>query len=261
MESFFIKYPQIIGKKTINIAEFVGEKIIAFFNFLLVFFSIPIYPRRLLSELITIGLTSVPIIALTAIFSGSVLALQSYIGFSQFNASDSIPLIVVLSITRELGPVLTGLMLSGRIASNIASEISTMKITDQLDAMKIIGIEKNQYLLRPKIIAMLISTPFLILIADTLGIFGGYLVSIYKLGFNEALYIKSTLQCLKIDDIVYGMIKSFSFGLLIILIGYLSGLCSQKNSSGAGIATRNAVVYSSVCILVANYVLTFILMD
>ena len=196
---------------------------------------------------------------MTAIFSGSVLALQSYVGFSQYNASESIPLIVVLSITRELGPVLTGLMLSGRVASNIASEIGAMRITDQLDAIKIIGIEKIQYLLRPKLVAMIIFMPILTIVSDVLGMVGGYLVSIYKLGFNDGLYIKATFDYLKMSDVYYGIIKSFYFGIIIICIGYISGLLAQQNSHGTGIATRNAVVYSTICILIANYILTYIL--
>lgn len=259
--SAILKFPQFIGKKTIDFNQFIGRTTINLLYFLITIFSKPFYFRRLLEELINIGITSTPIVAMTALFSGSVLALQSYVGFSQYNASESIPLVVVLSITRELGPVLTGLMLSGRIASNIASEIGAMRITDQLDAIKIIGIEKINYLLRPKLLAMILFMPILTLVSDTLGIFGGYLVSIYKLGFNEALYIKATFEYLKMSDIHYGIIKSFYFGLIIVLIGYTSGLYSQKNSHGTGIATRNAVVYSTICILIANYILTYILFE
>lgn len=260
-ENILIKFPALVGRKTLNFFQFMGERAISFFYLIITIFSKPIYFQRLWEEIINIGVTSVPIVAMTAIFSGSVLALQSYVGFSQYNAADSIPLVVVLSITRELGPVLTGLMLSGRIASNIASEIGAMRITDQLDAIKIIGIEKTQYLLRPKLIAMILFMPILTIISDTLGIFGGYLVSIYKLKFNEAAYIKSTLDYLKMSDIWYGIIKSFYFGIIIICVGYLSGLYAQKNSHGTGIATRNAVVYSTVLILIANYLLTYILFD
>jgi phospholipid/cholesterol/gamma-HCH transport system permease protein len=256
-----LKFPQFLGKKTIDFNQLIGRNFINLLSFLTTIFSKPFYFKRLLEELINIGITSTPIVAMTALFSGSVLALQSYVGFSQYNASESIPLVVVLSTTRELGPVLTGLMLSGRIASNIASEIGAMRITDQLDAIKIIGIEKNQYLLRPKLFAMILFMPILTIISDVLGIFGGYLVSIYKLGFNKALYIKATFDYLKMSDIYYGIIKSFYFGIIIILIGYLSGLYAQKNSHGTGIATRNAVVYSTVCILIANYVLTYLLFE
>ncbi len=254
-----LKFPQLLGRKTIGFHQFIGKNFINFLNFLVILLSKPFYFKRLWEELINIGITSTPIVAMTAIFSGSVLALQSYVGFSQYNASESIPLIVVLSITRELGPVLTGLMLSGRIASNIASEIGAMRITDQLDAIKIIGIEKIQYLLRPKLIAMIIFMPILTLISDVLGMLGGYIVSIYKLGFNDALYIKATFDYLKMSDIYYGIIKSFYFGMIIVCIGYVSGLSAQQNSHGTGIATRNAVVYSTICILITNYILTYIL--
>ena len=254
-----LNIPQFIGKKTLDLPRFMGRNTINFLSFFIMIFSKPFFFKRFIEELINIGITSAPIVAMTAIFSGSVLALQSYVGFSQYNASESIPLIVVLSITRELGPVLTGFILSGRIASNIASEIGAMRITDQLDAIKIIGIEKNQYLLRPKLIAMIISMPILTLVSNVLGIFGGYLISIYKLGFNEALYIKATFDFLKMSDIYYGIVKSFYFGVIIVIIGYISGLYAKKNSHGTGIATRNAVVYSTICILIANYALTYLL--
>jgi phospholipid/cholesterol/gamma-HCH transport system permease protein len=226
------------------------------------FFSLffkPFYFRRLWVELLNIGVASVPIVGMTALFSGSVLALQSYVGFSRVDASSSIPLVVVLSITRELGPVLTGLMLSGRIASNIASEVGSMKITDQIDAMYIMGIDKNQYLLRPRLISMVIFMPILAIIADILGIFGGYLVSIYKLGYSSVSYQKMTFDFLKFEDVVSGLIKASCFGVIIVLTGYVCGLYAMKNTYGVGIATRNAVVCSTILILVANYFLTYFL--
>ncbi len=260
----------MILEHILNFLQYNGRSLInfycnLFFRMKVIFISLmnlfckPFYFKRLWSEFVNIGVASIPIVAMTAVFSGSVLALQSYVGFSRVDASSSIPLVVVLSITRELGPVLTGLMLSGRIASNIASEVGSMKITDQIDAMYVMGIDKNQYLLRPRLISMIIFMPILALIADVLGIFGGYLVSVFKLNYSSVGYQKMTFDFLKFEDVMSGLIKASFFGLIIVLTGYICGLNSMKNTYGVGIATRNAVVCSTIFILVANYFLTYLL--
>ena len=253
-----------------NVLRYVGKSVVNFYidlfckikslmsNIALLFYP-PYYSRRLCMEMLNIGLTSIPMVGMTALFTGTVLALQSFIGFSRFSASSSIPMVVVLSITRELGPVLTGLMLSGRIASNIASEIGSMKITDQLDALQIIGVERSQYLLRPKLTAMIISMPLLTLISDILGIFGGYLISVLKLDYSNHLYQKMTFDFLNFGDVISGIVKASFFGIIIVFTGYISGLLAQKNTIGVGVATRNAVVCSTVLILVVNYCLTYFL--
>jgi phospholipid/cholesterol/gamma-HCH transport system permease protein len=255
----FFYFLEFTGRSIINFYSNLFSNTKLFFQGLLFFFTSPFYSKRFGDEIINIGLSSIPIVSMTALFSGSVLALQSYVGFSRMDATNSIPIVVALSMIRELGPVLTGLMLSGRIASNIASEIGSMKITDQLDAMHIIGVEKIQYLLRPKLIAMILCMPLLTLIADIFGLYGGYLISITKLNYNPITYQKMTFDFLTFDDISSGIIKSSCFGLIIILVGYFSGLSSVKNTYGVGISTRNAVVYSTGLILIANYLLTYIL--
>jgi phospholipid/cholesterol/gamma-HCH transport system permease protein len=254
-----VGFLQFVGKSVLNFYSDLFFRIKLFLVNLFVLFFPPFYLRRFFSELLTIGVASIPIVGMTAIFTGSVLALQSFIGFSRMDAGSSIPMVVVLSITRELGPVLTGLMLSGRVASNIASEVGSMKITDQLDAMYIMGIEKNHYILRPKLTAMLISMPILTLISDILGIFGGYLISITKLGYSPHSYEKMTFDFLNLNDVISGIIKASFFGVIIILIGYFSGLLAQKNTTGVGVSTRNAVVCSTILILIANYCLTYLL--
>lgn len=254
-----LAFLQLIGRSTIN---FYSNLFFGLYNFIIGFFFLffpPFYFKRFLDEMLNIGLSSIPLVSMTALFTGSVLALQSYIGFARFDATSSIPMVVLVSITRELGPVLTGLMLSGRISSSIASEVGSMKITDQLDAIYIMGLEKNQYIFRPKLIAMMISMPILTIISDILGVYGGYLVSTLKLGYSAHIYQKMTFDVLDFSDILSGVIKSSFFGIIIVFIGYVCGLYAYKNTTGIGIATRNAVVCTTILILIVNYLLTYIL--
>lgn len=246
-----------LGKSIVNFYKNLFKAIINFISTILAIFTPPYYPKAIYEQLLVIGVSSIPIVALTALFSGSVLALQSYVGFSRMSNIDSIPLIVVLSITRELGPVLTGLMVAGRVSSTIASEVGAMKVSEQIDAIYIMGIDINKYLLRPKLFAIIIFMPILTLIADVLGVFGGYLVSIYKLNYNPALYEKLTFDFLKFEDVMSGLTKASVFGIIIVIIGYYFGLKATTGASGVGLVTRNAVVSSTILILVANYFLTY----
>ena len=152
----------------------------------------PYYWRLMLRQMVEIGYYSLPVVGLTAIFTGMVLALQSYTGFTRFNAEAAIPNVVVLSMTRELGPVLAGLMVAGRIGAAIAAEIGTMRVTEQIDALTTLSTNPLKYLVAPRLMAGLPMLPLLVLVADIIGVFGGYIVGIYKLGFNPATYIKNT---------------------------------------------------------------------
>ncbi len=216
----------------------------------------PYYPRLLLRELLKMGYFSLPVVGLTAIFTGMVLALQSFIGFSRFNASSAIASVVVLSVTRELGPVIASLMVAGRVGAAIAAEIGTMRVTDQIDALTTLSTDPLRYLVLPRLVAGLLTLPALVLVADIIGVFGGYLVSTYKLGFNIQSYLTSTAQHLETMDVVSGLIKAGVFGFIIALMGCYHGYNSRGGAEGVGQATTYAVVSASILILMTDYLLT-----
>ncbi len=216
----------------------------------------PYYPRLILKQMLEIGYFSLPVVGLTAIFTGMVLALQSHSGFARFNAESAVATVVVLSITRELGPVMAGLMVAGRIGASIAAEIGTMRVTEQIDALTTLSTNPYKYLVAPRLIAGLTMLPILVLIADIIGVFGGYLVGVYRLEFNPANYLKLTWQYLETLDVVSGLVKAAAFGFIVSLMGCYHGFNSKGGAQGVGIATTNAVVSSSVLILATNYLIT-----
>ncbi len=219
-------------------------------------FTPPFYPRLLFRQFLQIGFYSLPVVGLTAIFSGAVLALQSYSGFSRFNAESTIATVVVLSITRELGPVLAGLMVAGRVGASMAAEIGTMKVTEQIDALRTLSTNPMKYLVAPRVIAGVLMLPLLVLIADIIGVMGGYLVSVHALGFSPGPYIANTFKFLERIDVVSGLTKSAFFGFVIAIMGCYFGYNSKGGAEGVGIATTNAVVAASITILLLNYIIT-----
>jgi phospholipid/cholesterol/gamma-HCH transport system permease protein len=216
----------------------------------------PFYPRIIARQMLDIGYFSLPVVGLTAIFTGMVLALQSYTGFARFSAEGAIANVVVLSVTRELGPVLAGLMVAGRIGAAMAAEIGTMRVTEQIDALTTLSTNPLKYLVAPRLIAGLAMLPFLVLIADIIGVFGGYLVSVYKLGFNPSTYLQNTYEFMEVRDVVSGLVKASVFGFLITLMGCYHGYHSRGGAQGVGAATTNAVVSASILILSFDYILT-----
>lgn len=216
----------------------------------------PIYPRLIGRQMIDIGYYSLPVVGLTAIFSGMVLALQSYTGFARFNAESAIANVVVLSMTRELGPVLAGLMVAGRIGASMAAEIGTMRVTEQIDALTTLSTNPYKYLIAPRLIAGLLMLPLLVLVADIIGVFGGYLVGVFKLGFNPNVYLSNTIDFLEPMDVISGLVKAAAFGFIIALMGCYNGFQSRGGAQGVGSATTNAVVSASILILTFNYIIT-----
>lgn len=216
----------------------------------------PIYFRMLLRQIVDIGYYSLPVVGLTTLFSGMVLALQSYTGFARFSAEGAVATVVVLSMTRELSPVLAGLMVAGRIGASMAAEIGTMRVTEQVDALTTLSTNPFKYLVVPRVLAGMISMPFLVLVGDIVGVFGGYVVSVHKLGFNPGSYLKRTFDYLETVDVVSGLVKAAVFGFLIAVMGCYHGYHSERGAQGVGRATTNAVVSASILILVANYIVT-----
>ncbi|MBI1275274.1 MlaE family lipid ABC transporter permease subunit [bacterium] len=216
----------------------------------------PFYGRALFKQMVEIGYYSLPVVGLTAIFTGAVLALQSYSGFSRFSAESSIAIVVVLSITRELGPVLAGLMVAGRVGASIAAEIGTMRVTEQIDALVTLSTNPFKYLFAPRLWAGLIMLPALVVVADIIGVMGGYAVAVHKLGFATGPYLRATFQYLETKDVVSGLVKAGVFGFIVTLMGCYHGHHSKGGAQGVGMATTNAVVSASILILLSNYFIT-----
>ena len=216
----------------------------------------PLYFRAIGRQFIDIGYYSLPVVGLTALFTGMVLALQSHSGFARFDAESAIPTVVVLSITRELGPVMAGLMVAGRIGAAIAAELGTMRVTEQIDALTTLSTNPQKYLIVPRLVAGTLVLPILVLVADIIGVFGGFLVCVYRLQFNASNYITQTWHYIEFRDVSSGLYKAAVFGFVITLMGCYNGFNSKGGAQGVGAATTNAVVSASILILVCNYLLT-----
>ncbi len=216
----------------------------------------PYYPRLIGRQMMTVGYFSLPVVGLTALFTGMVLALQIYVGSARFNAEGAVATIVVIGITRELGPVLAGLMVAGRVGAAMAAEIGTMRVTEQIDALTTLSTSPFKYLVAPRLIAGITMLPILVLVGDIVGVFGAYLVGTQKLGFNPANYLRNTVEFLETIDVVSGLVKAAAFGFIITLMGCYQGYHSRGGAQGVGAATTNAVVSATVLILAANYVIT-----
>ncbi len=216
----------------------------------------PYYPRAILRQMLEIGYFSLPVVGLTALFTGMVLALQSYTGFSRFSAESAVATVVVLSVTRELGPVIAGLMVAGRVGAAMAAEIGTMRVTDQIDALTTLSTDPMRYLVLPRLVAGLVTLPMLVVVADIIGVFGGYLVGVYKFGFNPQVYLSHTEQYMETSDVVSGLVKAAVFGFAVALMGCYHGYYSRGGARGVGEATTAAVVSASILILVLDYAIT-----
>jgi phospholipid/cholesterol/gamma-HCH transport system permease protein len=219
----------------------------------------PFYFRLIARQMVDIGYYSLPVVGLTALFTGMVLALQTHTGFSRFSAEGAVATVVVLSMTRELGPVIAALMVAGRIGAAIAAELGTMRVTDQIDALATLSTNPYKYLVVPRMLAGIITVPLLVLVSDIIGVFGGFLVATYKLGFNPGGYLGQTSDYLHTDDVVSGLIKAAAFGFIVALMGCYHGYHSRGGAQGVGAATTYAVVSASIMILLANYILTALL--
>lgn len=247
-----------IGRVFIKFLRSIGHFGIFFAQMIRAFFAKP-YMKAFGRQLLEVGLFSLPVVGLTAIFTGAVLALQSYTGFSRLNAESAIASVVALSITRELGPVLAGLMIAGRVGASIAAEIGTMRVTEQVDALSTLNTDPMRYLVTPRIAAGILMMPILVIVADIIAIFGGYLVAVYKLNFSPYLYLSNTFDILQNKDVYSGLIKAAAFGFIVTCMGCYHGYYSKGGAQGVGKATTNAVVSSSILILIINYIITGLL--
>jgi phospholipid/cholesterol/gamma-HCH transport system permease protein len=247
---------QPLGRTFLSGLESIGRVALFTFRAILMAIRPPYYPRLIVRQMIEIGYYSLPVVGMTAVFTGMVLALQTYTGFARFNAETAIPNVVVLSICRELGPVMAGLMVAGRIGAAMAAELGTMRVTEQIDALTTLSTNPYKYLIAPRLIAGLAMLPVLVGTADVIGILGGYLVSVYKLGFNAGSYLQNTVDFVQFLDVFSGLVKAAVFGFIVALMGCYHGFHSRGGAQGVGKATTNAVVSASILILISNYIVT-----
>jgi len=254
-------YLQKLGRVVINAVRDFGSFFLFLFEVVRSFIPGRFPIKLFLESLLDLFVRSLPLIAFTAIFTGAVLALQSYTGFSRMNAQSAIPSIVVISLTRELGPVLTGLIFAGRLGASLAAEIGTMRVTDQIDAFEMLGVNSKKYLIAPRFLASMLAMPLLVLFADLIGVFGGYVISITSLGFSPLVYLQKTIKFLEFHDVFSGLVKAFFFGITVVMVSCFKGYTATKGAAGVGIATTSSVVTSSVMILILNYIITGFMFD
>lgn len=216
----------------------------------------PFYPGRLVEQMFSIGWFSLPVVGMTAVFTGAALAQQIYVGGERFNAEATVPAITVIGMVRELGPVLAGLMVAGRVSSAMAAELATMRVTEQLDAMVTLRTDPWRYLIAPRLIASTLMLPLLVLVANIVGVLGGYALATGRLGFNGSVYLATTRQYLEADDVISSLVKAAVFGFVIALAGCYHGFRSRGGAAGVGRSTTDAVVTAFVLILLLNLVIT-----
>lgn len=215
--------------------------------------------RNILKQMEEVGANSVPVVLITATFTGMVLALQSYTGFKRFNAENLVGTVVALSMTRELGPVLTGLIVAGRAGAAMAAELGTMRVTEQIDALSTLAVNPIKYLIVPRFIAGLVMLPVLTVLSDMIGMTGGYFVGVKVLGANPTVYIKRSTEFLELNDIYSGLFKAGVFGMIIAIVCCYKGFYAEGGAEGVGKATTGAVVVSMMLILISDYFLTALL--
>ena len=245
-----------IGRPVLAVLAAFGRVTLFAFDTIRHLLSPPFYRREFAVALVQIGWFSLPVVGLTAFFTGGALALQIYSGGARFSAEAVVPQIVAIGMARELGPVLGGLMVAARVASSIAAEIGTMKVTEQIDALVTLSTHPMKYLTVPRVLAATLAVPLLVAVGDSIGILGGWLVGVSTLGFNASTYLKNTTDFLEFWDVASGLVKGAVFGFIVALMGCYFGMNSGRGAQGVGAATKAAVVAASVMILAANYVLT-----
>ena len=247
---------RLTGRSILNALETTGDIVMFIIAGVSHIFRAPFHTKIFINQCLDIGFYSLPVVGMTTLFAGMVLALQAYAGINPALAEATIPSLVMLAITRELAPVLGGLMVAGRIGASIAAEIGTMRVTEQIDALETLSTNPYKYLVSPRILAGLLTLPILVLIGDIIGIMGGYLVSVHKLGLNPSVYIANSLDALNTKGVISGLTKAATFGFITTVMGCYQGFNSTGGAQGVGKATTNAVVWSSILILIANYIIT-----
>jgi len=246
----------VVGRASIGLARQTGAVTLFGVRGLLAAFAPPLYLGQLGRQILAIGYQSLPVVGLTAVFTGAALALNIYTGGGRFNAEQITPQIVALGITRELGPVLAALMLAGRVSAAIAAEIGAMRATEQIDALATLSTDPFRYLIAPRMVAAILTLPLLTIVADVIGIAGGWLVATATLDFSGTTYVRNTLEFLEPWDVISGLIKAAVFGFIVALMGCWHGYTATGGAGGVGRAATYAVVSAAVLIFAADYGLT-----
>lgn len=247
---------QGIGRSTLALTRTAGRVAIFAGRGVAALFAPPLFLGQFLRQMLSIGYFSLPVVGLTAVFTGAALALNIYTGGGRFNAEQIMPQIVALGITRELGPVLAALMLAGRVSAAIAAEIGAMRATEQIDALHTLSTDPYRYLIAPRLAAAVVTLPLLTVVADIIGIAGGWTVAVATLDFSGASYVRNTWDFLQPWDVGSGLVKAAVFGFIVALMGCYHGFHASGGARGVGRATTHAVVSAAVLIFAADYLLT-----
>jgi phospholipid/cholesterol/gamma-HCH transport system permease protein len=216
-------------------------------------------PRELVRQMVRVGIDSMPVVLLTALFTGMVMALQTFSTLKRVNAEAYVGSLVALSMVRELAPVIASLLIAGRCGSAMGAELGTMRVTEQIDALEALATDPVHYLVVPRVWATVLTLPLLIVFADAVGIAGGYLISVVYFGANPVSYMNTTFQFMDLADVTSGLIKAAVFGLIIAVVGCQKGYHTRGGAEGVGRSTTRAVVLASISILIADFFLTKIL--
>jgi phospholipid/cholesterol/gamma-HCH transport system permease protein len=215
--------------------------------------------RELVRQMVRVGIDSLPVVLLTALFTGMVMALQTFATLKRFNAEGFVGSLVALSMVRELSPVIASLLIAGRCGSAMGAELGTMRVTEQIDALEVLATDPVHYLIVPRVWATVVTLPMLIVAGDAIGIAGGYLISVGYFGANPVTYVENTFRYMDLDDLTSGLVKAAVFGLIVAVVGCQKGYFTRGGAEGVGRSTTQAVVAASIAILITDFFLTKIL--
>jgi len=252
----FFRWSDRIGKRFLKLLDYMGGMSILFGKTVVLLVKNPGKRQHIIVQMYRIGVESLPIVFLISLFTGIVLALQSAYQMQKVSAQLYIASLVVLSMTRELGPVLTALIVAGRVGASITAELGTMKVTEQIDALQTLAANPVSYLVVPRFFALVIMLPFLTIYADAVGILGGYIIGVTKLHITHQMYMKMTFDTLKFKDIFSGLLKSLSFAIIIAIVSCYEGMNTKGGAEGVGKATTLSVVISFILIIITDCLFT-----
>jgi len=251
---------EYVGRLTLGICEEVGRIASLFYKTLLWIFRPPLAIRNIIRQMQEIGNRSMPVVTITATSTGMVFALQTYYALEKFQAEVMVGQALALALTRELAPVLAGLMVAGRTGAAIAAELGTMAVTEQIDALDTLAVNPIKYLIVPRVLAGILMLPILTIYADAIGLAGGYVVGVKLLDLNGGMFLESLYGALTLSDVMSGIYKSAVFGVIITFMGSYQGFYTMGGAEGVGKATTRSVVLSCMMILIVNFFLTKLLM-
>jgi phospholipid/cholesterol/gamma-HCH transport system permease protein len=253
------RFLETVGRVILRLLEEIGRFFIMLGRILFWALRPPYDIRELFRQMVRVGVDSIPVVFLTMLFTGMVLSLQAYNGFARFGAESLVGSVIALSLMRELSPVLSVLMVTGRVGSSMAAEIGSMRVTEQIDALEALATEPVHYLFVPRVIASVLMMPLLVVMGDVVGMYGGYFVAVNLLGSNPGAYYESQFSRLDMIDFTSGLIKAAAFGLIFSVVACVRGYYTEGGAEGVGRSTTQAVVASSLTILLVDFFLTRLL--